>query len=226
MGRLKSSTGLVIWVSSLVLYGLFLFWHGAFNSAMNQAEVESYMTQLKKLNPKGGSPERLNMLRSFLEKDDGKAVYMFNAIKLYKEPRKVNGVRSGESSEQVLNRYSSYVMSHLIPRGGYPVLAGKSVFQSLELWGLEKGRDWSLGGVVRYPSRRHLVEMILNPTFQRLHKLKVASIEKTFAFPLRPIVLFGGAPLVVGLLLFSLASFLHLLLCIRRLKSMNSPSTS
>jgi len=156
-----------------------------------------------------------------LREDDGKDVMMLNAIRLYDNPRKIPGVQPDETSREVLNRYNRFVMPYLLKRGGYPIMAGRAAADSVEVWGLENAEKWTMGAIVRYRSRRDMMEMVNNPEFKKVHKFKYAAMEKTIAFPMTPILVAGGLGKIVSLLLFSLASFSHLIICIFRIRKIS-----
>ena len=65
-------------------------------------------------------------------------------------------------------------------------------------------------GLMRYRSRRDLMEIASAPEFNGPHEFKLASMKKTIAFPIEPNLLIGDLRGLVGLLLFSLAAMSHL----------------
>jgi hypothetical protein len=56
-----------------------------------------------------------------------------------------------------------------------------------------------MGGLVRYRSRRDLVEMALAALDSDIHRYKIAAMEKTIAFPLDPWFQLGDPRLVLAL---------------------------
>ena len=137
---------------------------------------------------------------------------MVNAIKLYDTPIKVNGQSFGNSSEEALSEYTSFVLPYLIKRGSYPIYSGNAVFDAMEKWGIENAEEWSSGALMRYRSRRVMLEMATDPVFDQFHDAKIAAIEKTFAFPAATVVSTGNLALTVGLVLLSLALGMQLLI--------------
>ncbi len=206
-----------LWMGAALLYVAFFLWHNGLGTPLSDAEVNSYIMQFKATHP-NVDPTELQAFRAFLEADDGEDIIMFNAMKLYEKPRPLPDVPEDETSMEVLNRYNRFVMPYLFKRGGYPLLVGNSVMDAPEVWGIENARKWSMGGLIRYRSRRDMIEMFINPEFQKVHHYKTAAMEKTIAFPVRPFVAFGGLDIVAVLFIFSAASFTHLAICIRRQK--------
>jgi len=207
MTRKKNLT-LLNWSIAVILMLLFLVWHGAFEGPLNSAEIELYIERYQEQHPEADTSN----LRQFLEKDDGKPIVMVNAIKLYDTPIELNGQSFGDSSEEALSEYTSFVIPYLIKRGSYPIYSGNAVFEAMEKWGIENAEEWSSGALMRYRSRRVMLEMSTDPVFDQFHDAKIAAIEKTFAFPATTVVSVGSLPLTVGLILLSLALGVQLLI--------------
>jgi hypothetical protein len=73
--------------------------------------------------------------------------------------------------------------------------------------------NWSAAGMVRYRSRLDFMDMLPTTVGSDHHHLKLASLEKTFAFPSSPWFMFGGPRLVVALAIALIAALLHLAIC-------------
>ncbi|MCG8416007.1 MAG: hypothetical protein MI746_17465 [Pseudomonadales bacterium] len=192
---------LLLWGATGALFVAFLTWHGAFESPLTDAEIDRLVARYMELNP----DEDEAGLRQFLEEDDGNPVVMVNAIQLHDRPVTVNGRDFGDSSAAALNEYSRFVFGYLLRRGSYPLWTGNAVFDSLEVWGIDNAELWSTAGLVRYRSRRVMLEMATDPDFVRFHDAKVAAIQKTFAYPTRTGLAASSLSLTVGLILIVLA---------------------
>ncbi len=72
--------------------------------------------------------------------------------------------------------------------------------------------DWTAAGMVRYRSRRDFMEMLPATVGSQHHGLKLAALEKTFAFPASHWFMFGGPRIVVALVIALLAAGLQLAL--------------
>ncbi len=201
-------SALLVWSVSGLLFVTFLIWHGAFDSPLTDEEVERLVARYMELNP----DEDEMGLRQFLEEDDGKPVVMVNAIQLHDRPVTVNGRDFGDSSAAALNEYSRFVFGYLLRRGSYPLWTGNAVFDSLEVWGIDNAELWSSAGLVRYRSRRVMLEMATDPDFVRFHDAKIAAIQKTFAYPTMTGLAASSLSLTVGLILLVLALVAQLLI--------------
>lgn len=210
--RLKLS--LVSWGIAAVVYLLFSLWHGAFEGPLSEEEIEGYAKKYAELHPDAD----LEQFRALLENDNGKAVIMVNAIKLYDTPKMIIGELAGKTSEEVLEQYTKYVFSYLIKRGSYPLYHGVATNDAVEQWGLESSKEWTYGSMIRYRSKRVMIEMSTNPEFKQFHANKIAAIEKTIAFPTTSMIQMGGLGSIVFLVLLSIV-LLFQLLFISKLKS-------
>ena len=103
-------------------------------------------------------------------------------------------------------------MEHMIParlsRASHPVVVGKSVANSLDQLGMEGAESWSDGAIMRYRSRRTLIDIIGNPEFYTRHDFKLAGLEKTIAHPIEPRIYFGDLRLLLGLLMLAITALL------------------
>jgi len=201
-----------IWLAVAALYAGFFLWYTGVRGPLTPEEVDRYVEVMAE---GGAEPERLAELRQFLEEDPGGDFVIVNAILLRERPLQVGDVRADESSRDVLDRYMEYMWPALLMRACHPVVAGPAAASAVEAWGIENGETWSMAGLMRYRSRRDMLEIVVNPIFRDSHEFKLAAIEKTIAFPIGPYIQLGGPRVVVGLALFALGAVLHLRLARR-----------
>jgi hypothetical protein len=198
-----------IWGAALLLWVLFFAWYTNLSGPLTTAEVDAYVERMQ---TRGADAEGLARMRSFLEQDTGDDFIMVNVILMRERPLPEPGVRPDETSAEVLGRYMAFMWPALLRRACHPVLAGNAVLEAPEVWGLENARRWSNAGMMRYRSRRDLMEIATDPGFQGPHQFKIAAMEKTIAFPIEAQLQLGDPRLLVGLILFGVGAALHLLL--------------
>lgn len=196
------------WSVFSVLFLLFLIWHGAFEGPLKPHEIEKIIENYTSKNSGADTAQ----LRRFLEEDDGKPVIMVNAIKNYDKPIEVNGKSFGSDSNEALSEYTSFVFPYLIKRGSYPLYSGTAVLKAMENWGIENAEEWTSGALVRYRSRRVMLEMATDPVFDQFHDAKIAAIEKTFAYPTTADISTGNLTLTLFFILLSTALVSQLLI--------------
>jgi hypothetical protein len=103
-------------------------------------------------------------------------------------------------------------MPALLRRAGHPALIGRAAGSYVERWGVEPDPGWSVAGVIRYRSRRDMMELATDPAFEPAHAFKIAALANTLAFPLSPAFVVAGPRIWVALVFALLAALGHLLL--------------
>ena len=189
-----------IWLVLIGFYAAFFGWYTSFGGPLSDSEIAHYMAIFEKREP-APSPERLALLRNFMEEDTGDDFVMVNIIDMYETPLQIEGVESGESSEDVLAKYMAHMIPALFVRACHPVLYGQAAASAMDIMNAEGMEQWSTGAGMRYRSRRDVLEISSNPAFAGAHEFKIAAMRKTIAFPIDPWLQLGDPRLVLALLL-------------------------
>jgi hypothetical protein len=187
-----------IWIAVFVLYGVFWLWYCGIRGRLSQDEVNSYMARFES---KGISNDKLSNLRHFLEKDDGRECFMINLMEL-KSPKKESSI--------LLKRYFKIFMSGMVKRGGHPFFIAVSAAKNIENLNCEHADNWSSSGIIRYRSRRDFAETILDTIGSDHHADKLASLEKTLAFPATTTLLIGSPRMLVATCLALLGALMQI----------------
>ena len=188
----------LIWLIALLTYALFYCWYIGFRSRVTPAEIERTMAILDA----GLVDEtRKSHLRHFLANDDGKDFVMVNLLELAK-PRK-------ESSKN-LNAYQKIFLGQLLRKAGHPILIARAASGNIENVACQEFDNWTAAGMVRYRSRRDLMEILPATIGSEHHELKLSALDKTFAFPASPWFVVGGPKLLVPLLITLIAAVTQL----------------
>ena len=196
----------VVWSVLLAIYVGFFAWYTSFGGPLTDEEIAHYVGILQE---RGRPPDQIAALRDFLESDTGDDFVMVNVIEMREPPQQIEGVAPGESAQQVLDRYMAYMYPALFSRACHPVLFGQAAAVALDVWGIENAEHWSTAGMMRYRSRRDLMDIATNPAFSGPHGFKIASMSKTLAFPIDPWMQLGDPRLVLGLLLLVVGLVVH-----------------
>ena len=196
-----------VWLAIAIVYALFFGWYTSLAGPLSADEVEHYV---ELLSANGGDPDRIALWRAFMESDSGDDFAMVNVIELRDEPLQVAGVAPGETSNEVLARYTAPFMKTAVLSAAHPVYMGSAAADSLDLWGIEGAEKWTMGALVRYRSRRDLMEQATKVGPTGIHEFKIAAMAKTIAFPVDPWFQLGDPRLVLALLLAVLGLSLHL----------------
>lgn len=197
-------TTLWIWAGAALLYLAFWTWYVGFQGPLTKSEIDGY---LAKLSPElSVDPERRERMRLFLESDDGGEFFMVNLIRLHPEPVRPPDGGPPAPAARVLEGYTTPFMRALLLHGGHPALGGRAAAGYLEAWGVEKNPGWTAAGIIRYRSRRDLIELATAPVFAPIHAWKDVAMSNTLAFPIAPARIFFSPRIVVALALALVAA--------------------
>ena len=192
-------SAVMIWIIAVLAYVVFWLWYVGFQKKITPQEVETCMRVFD--HDDSWTLNQMEHLRSLLLADDGKDFVMVNLLHL-KSPKK-------ESLEK-LNTYQKIFLGSLLRKAGHPVMIARAASGNVENVACDHADDWSVAGMIRYRSRRDLMNILPATIGSEHHGLKLESLEKTFAFPASPWFMFGGPRIVVALGIALLASVLHI----------------
>jgi hypothetical protein len=190
---------LVIWPTAGLVYALFYWWYVGFRPKITPVEVEQTM-RLFKTEGNWTDQQREN-LRNFLANDNGKDFVMVNLL-LLNRPQK--------DSREKLAKYQKVFLGALLRKAGHPVMIAMAASGNVENVACDQDEGWGAAGMIRYRSRRDLMEMLPATIGSEHHGLKLAALERTFAFPASPWFLFGGPKLLAPLVIALVAALAHL----------------
>lgn len=196
----------VIWGLAAALYGIFRLWYDNWRGRLTLAEIEHYLGMLE--GRTDTTPEARANLRRFLDADDGRDFVMFNIVKATQAP--VADPISGEQVPGVslLQRYSRHFMPVLIKNGGHPAIVRRKIGPYLDSWATEPDPGWTIIGLMRYRSRRDMMNLVVDPQFARHHPDKLAGTLATFSFPTAPMLELYVGPRIWLALVLALAAAL------------------
>ncbi len=204
-----------LWAALILLYLGFFGWYTSFGGPLTDAEIDHYLA-LMDANGLAADPEVRARLEYFMKTDTGDDFVMLNVIDMYETPQQIDGVEPGETSAEVLGKYTAFMYPALFARASHPVLFGTAASQAMDLMNAAGMESWTQAAGMRYRSRRDMLEIASNPAFQGSHAFKVAAMRKTIAFPLDPWIQPGDPRLLLGLVLALLGCALSWLLSVRR----------
>jgi hypothetical protein len=200
LGETSMISALGIWSAAAILYAIFWLWYVGFRGKLSEAEVAEYLQRFESL---GLAPDRLENLHHFLSNDDGREWFMVNLLEM-KAPKR--------ESIQLLRSYTKIFLGGLLKRGGHPFFVANAQAKNIESLHSEQANNWDSIGLVRYRSRRDLAEMLLDTFGSEHHANKLASLEKTFAFPATTGLLLGSPRVLVPMGLALIAALTQIAL--------------
>lgn len=195
-----------VWIAALCAYGLFRAWYDNWRGPLRPAEIEAFMARAS-ASPSAAHND-MDVLRRFLEDDDGREFVMLNLVKV--ELGEVPHPQTGEPTlgPELMSRYARLFMPALMARGGHPAIVARKIGGYVDAWRVAADPGWSIVGFMRYRSRRDLMALVVDPRFSDAHPFKIAGTAETFSFPTRSTLrLFVGPRVWVGLWIALAAAF-------------------
>jgi hypothetical protein len=196
-----------IWGAALAVYGLFLAWYVNWRGPVRPDEVQPLLDAIE-ASTEGHSRNGTDIMKRFLEEDDGREFFMLNLVRL--APGKLPDPVTGEltSARTLMDGYTKVFFPALFARAGHPAIMARKVGGYFDAWGAEADPGWSAMGFMRYRSRRDVALLVCDPRFAGAHDFKFAAMPNTFSFPTQPLVMaLFGPRLWVALVLALIGAF-------------------
>ena len=211
------------WLILGAVYIGFFFWYTDMGGKLSQEEIQVFIKKHEQnIIDDGVSPDseelqlRINILRKFMEEDNGKQFIMVNNIEMNKDPGDVLGANPGESADQLMSRYMEYMWPNLLRRASHPIFMSNAVYQSMDLVGIEGGEVWDQAALMRYKSRRAMMEIVTHPDMMDRHVFKVAALQKTIAYPVEPFVFYSDIRIIFGMFILIIGLSIRLFFASKR----------
>lgn len=172
---------------------------GNVRGKLTGAEIDRYMAAAQSLHmPPDQKPLFLNRLRAWMEADDGEPFYNLNVMRFYTQlhrgPDEPNFVGTPEASNA---HYEALTAPLLLKIGAYPTFAGDVHEANLFGYGPELD-NWNRIVVVRYPSRRALLDLLSDPTYQAGEPYKAMALDQLLLVPVAGQIVLPDATWLVG----------------------------
>ena len=207
------TTRKLLWLVPLVLYLAFAYWYTNTSGPLKSEEIRSFTQTAVEA---GLEPEWIDPIHAFMSSDTGRQFFMVNVIDLNENPPDVEGADPGETATQLLDRYMEYMDPAMLRRASHPVFLASAVNTSLDLIGIEGAEDWDLVVVMRYRSRRDLLEIATNPEFMNRHDFKIAALTTPLNYPTESKIYMSDPRFLLALILLSLVALIDIAVFRRR----------
>jgi len=211
------------WLILGAVYIGFFFWYTDMGGKLSQEEIQIFIKKHEQnIINDGVSPDseefqlRIDFLKRFMEEDNGKQFIMVNNVEMNKNPGDVVGANPGESADQLMSRYMEYMWPNLLKRASHPIFMSNAVYQSMDLVGIEGAETWDQAALMRYKSRRTMMEIVTNPNMMNRHGFKIAALQKTIAYPVEPFGFYSDMRLIFGMLIAIVGLSIRLFLTSKR----------
>jgi hypothetical protein len=196
-------TRAALWTVPALVYLLFCYWYTDLSGPLTNAEIDGYVAKLEQ---SGGAPDRIAKIRRFLEADTGRQFIMVNMLDMSTAPPAVDGAAPNASADELLDHYMAHMYPALFNRACHPVFVGDAAFDALDIVGIDNAEQWSRTALMRYRSRRDMIEIATNPAFSGRHEFKMAALEKTIAYPVETVLYLSDPRLLLFVLLLAVVA--------------------
>ena len=194
-----------LWLTSFTLYAVFFCWYTDFRAPLTEEEIDEFVAVRL---ADGADPAQIARAEDLFRGDTGRQFLMFNAIDYNETPDNVEGAEPDSSAEELMALYMQYMLPAMLARGSHPVIMGDTFSGAMDLVGIDGAEEWDSGAVLRYRSRRTLMDIIGNPEFRGGWHFKHAALTKTIAFPIETQLYLGDLRWIAGLLMLAVTALL------------------
>ena len=169
------------WYFFILFYVFFFIWYTNLSGPLNDKEIKFFM---KVISERAVNDEqRIERLRKFMKEDDGKDFFMVNFLDYNDTPETMPATGKGASSSNLMNYYMEYMYPEMFKRASHPVFFSDVFFPAMDIVSAEGMEDWDNVALVRYRSRKDMLQIGLNPIFDERHPYKIEALDKTIAIP-------------------------------------------
>ncbi len=200
---------LCLWLIPAIGYIAFALWYTNLGGPLTKEEINTFI-QLAESHDV--APERIAMLRKFMEEDTGNQFIMVNNLDMAEKPPELPATGPGASASDLIDHYMEHMYPAQFKRASHPVFYGKAVAPAMDVTGIKNAELWTHGALFRYRSRRDVLAISTDPRFAERHEYKLAALDKTIAYPVEAILYPYDLRILLALFIFSLISMLDLIL--------------
>jgi len=169
---MKQKFGLITFGAGvgLMAFLIITYWYTWSASPLNEAEIDAYVAAIAAQDQVPGREHDLMALKRFLADDDGLPFYTVNLYKCHERADYPPDVGFDESGRDAFDRFSNVMVRLLVARASHPIFGSDWVFAD--------GTDWDRIVIVRYRSRRDIVDIFVSPEFEAVSLHKWAGLRE------------------------------------------------
>lgn len=189
----------ILLTSLLLALVAFYAWHTPWRGPLTDAEIDAFLANQAETG--GMDWTDTEAFEAFLRNDDGRPFVMINLMEVRETAEYLEGQLSGADTTgaEAAAIYGQAVLPLLLKRGSYPVARATRYNTIINSVGQSAG-DFDSFAMVRYRSRRDLIDMLSSDAFVAAEVHKWASLENTLVAPANNMMSFkiiGFAPLII-----------------------------
>tara|TARA_E500000305_G_C4000653_1_gene227132 strand:- start:223 stop:936 length:714 start_codon:yes stop_codon:yes gene_type:complete len=169
MKRNDKSRSIGLGAGVLVFFSM-IYWYSWSTYPLTQDEIDAYLDTIAAQDHVVGREHDLRSLRQFLEEDDGQPFYTVNLYKFFEQADYDSDAPFGGTGREAFDRFSSVMIRLLAERASHPIFGSDWVFND--------GTDWDRLVIVRYRSRRDIVDIFASEAFEAASVHKWAGLRE------------------------------------------------
>jgi len=163
-----------IWIVAVAAYVIFAAWYFNWKGPLTADEIEVYIADMAKHSSQ--SPTDPEIVRQFLETDDGKEFVMLNLVRLHKGD--VAHPETGEmtTASEILQGYFGPFSKALFRKAGHPVFMGRKKGGYIDSW------NSAIDGTTSFPMQLRMSTYLRPKIWVPLLLLLLASLGQNLIF--------------------------------------------
>jgi hypothetical protein len=191
LNRLKRPEFLIV-----AVYLLFCFWYTNTKGPLTTAEINGHLDYMTS---RGTPTRQLTVLKHFMQNDTGNHFVMINLLDLNPSPPNLPATGPDAAPMALIDHYMAHMYPTMLQRASHPIYLAPVQAGAMDLLNAPYASDWTQTALMRYRSRRDIMEIITDPRFAERHEYKGGGLLKTIAVPTEPTLNPGDPRLLLGL---------------------------
>ena len=171
---------LLVYGLPALAYLIFFCWYTSFGGPLTESEIDRYVGMLR---ANGASEARIEQITRFMREDTGDDFVMLNTLDMADHPPDLPATGHNATPDTLMDHYMEFMYPELFARASHPIFFGDVVFGALDTIAVDQPPAWDRAALMRYRSRRDMMEISTNPAFSERHDYKAGALDRTLAYP-------------------------------------------
>ena len=199
----------------IIAYLAFCFWYTNTSGPLTNTEIDAYLAELTQ---REAANQNIPIIEDFMRRDTGNQFVMVNLIDLNPTPPDLPATGPNADPMALVDHYMAHMYPTMFRRASHPIYLAPVQAGAIDLLNLPGASNWTQAALMRYRSRRDLMDIVTDPRFSERHDYKLGAMLKTIAVPTEPSFNPADPRLLLGLV-----AIIFLLLFRRGLRPQRAP---
>jgi hypothetical protein len=183
-------------------YLVFFFWYTSFGGPLTEAEINRYVGLMR---ANAASEARIGQVTRFMREDTGNDFVMLNTLDMADHPPDLPATGHNANPDALMDYYMEFMYPELFARACHPIFFGDVVFGPLDAVAVVQPPAWDRAALMRYRSRRDMMEIATNPAFMERHDYKTGALDRTLAYPVEASINLADPRFLLAMILLLIA---------------------